>query len=137
VKKAVVFIGFAFLVVSQTYGQHEVNDVRKYNGWYKLNIEADAGGNSRYIITQCYPNGDEYVLSDAERKRLPLWIKVFCIGIYEEGLKGQMDQMTFSENGISMRIMGFTLMIDSERTDEEILEALGQTMVNRYKGSDW
>ena len=137
-KKTAVFLIFLFTVMaSQVYGQHKVNDIKMHNGWYKISVEMDSDGNSRYIVTQCYPNGDEYKLSDNERKQLPLWVKIFCIGMFDEILKEQMEEMTFNENGIFMRLMGFTLMIDSSKSDEEILELLGQKMVNKYKYRNW
>ena len=137
-KKTVAFLIFlSTVMVSQVYGQHRVNDIKKYNGWYKISIEMVSDGKSRYNVTQCYPNGDEYKISDSERKQLPLWVKIFCIGMFDEVLKGQMEEMTFNEDGIFMRITGFILMIDSSKSDEEILESLGQEMVNKYKYRDW
>jgi hypothetical protein len=125
------------MVILQIFGQHSVNDIKRYKGWYKINIGMDSDDNSIYTITQCYPNGDEYELNDYERRQLPLWVKVFCVGIFEEALKGQMESMTFNEDGIYMRIMGFTLMIDSSKSDDEILESLDQEMVNKYKYKNW
>jgi hypothetical protein len=137
-KKAAVFSFLLFLMtISQVYGQHRVNDVKAYNGWYKIEIESDLEGNSRYSITQCYPNRDEYKLSDSERRQLPLWIKVFCIGMYEEILQGQAESMIFDDGGLRMQIQGFILRLDASRTDEEVLESLGQEMVDTFKDRDW
>jgi hypothetical protein len=73
-----------------------------YNGWYKINVELDLADKVRFIVTQCYPNGEEYVLSNNERRQLPLYLKVFCIGISEEVLKDRLASMTFDEDGIRM-----------------------------------
>jgi hypothetical protein len=137
-KKTVVFIIVLFTVmVSQAYGQHRVNDIKRFDGWYKINIELDLDDNSRYTVTQCYPNGDEYKLSDRERRQLPIWVKIFCIAIFDEIFREQIENLTFDEGGIFMKVMGFTLMIDSSKSDEDILEMLGQEMVNEYKYVDW
>jgi len=136
-KKAAVFLIFLFAVTaSQVYGQHKVNDIKRYNGWYKMNVEMDSNGNGRFNITQCYPNGEEFKLSDNERRQLPLWVKVFCMAIFDE-LKGQMEELTFNENGIFMKFIGFTLTMDSSKSDEEILELLGQDKVNKYRNRNW
>jgi hypothetical protein len=94
-------------------------------------------GNSRYEVTQCYPDGDEYRLSDSERRAVPLWVKVFCIALFEEVLKGSMDAMSFNEDGIYMKIMGFTLMIDASKSDEEILALLESEVIAAYKDINW
>jgi ribulose bisphosphate carboxylase small subunit len=136
-KTGCFIIVFSLMAMTQLYSQHRVNDIKQYKGWFKINIESDADDNIHYAITQCYPNGDEYVLNDNERKQLPLFMKVFCIGISEEVLKGQMESMTFNEDGIYMRVVGFTLMIDFSKSDDEILESLGGEMVNKYKYKSW
>jgi ribulose bisphosphate carboxylase small subunit len=137
-KKTIGFVALLFvLFISQAYGQHRVNDIRQYKGWFKINIELDSNDNIQYNIAQCYPNGDEYKLNSNERRQLPLFMKIFCIGISEEVLKGQMESMTFSQDGIYMRMMGFTFIIDFSKSDDEILESLGQEMVNKYKYRNW
>ena len=137
-KRSICFaISLIVLFVSQAHGQHSVNDIKQYNGWFKINIEVDTNDYIQYNIVQCYPNGDEYRLNDNERRNLPLFMKVFCIALSEEVLKGQMESMTFNEDGIFMRVMGFTFIIDFSKSDDEILESLGQEMVNKYKYRDW
>ncbi|MDR1127718.1 MAG: hypothetical protein LBL20_00255 [Treponema sp.] len=137
-KKIVYFVlVFSTMAVFQAYGQHRVNDIKQYQGWYKINVETGPGDNVLYNITQCYPNGDEYVLNSSERQQLPLYIKVFCIAISEEILKEQMESMTFDEGGIFMRVIGFTFMMDFSKTEDEILESLGKEMVNTYKNKNW
>jgi len=137
-KKAVVFlIFFSIFITSQVYGQHKVNDIKRLNGWYKINVEIVSDGNGRFNVTQCYPNGDEFKLNDDERKQLPLWVKIFCLAMYDEILKAQMEELTFNENGILMKFIGFTLTIDSSKSEEEILELFGQDMVNKYRNKNW
>jgi hypothetical protein len=136
-KKFATFFFLLSIVILQVYGQHSVNDIKRHKGWYKITIEMDSHDTSIYTVTQCYPNGDEYPLNDNERRQLPLWVKVFCIGIFEEGLKGQMEMMTFDEDGIHMGLRGFTLIIDSSKSDEEILASLGQEMVDKYEHKKW
>jgi hypothetical protein len=137
-KKGVCFLIVLFLMaVSQGYGQHSVNDIAQYSGWYKINIELDSSDTIHYNITQCYPNGDEYVLNSSESRQLPLYVKIFCISISEEVLKGQMESMTFNEDGIYMRLVGYTIMIDFSETEDKILETLGEEIVNKYRYSDW
>ncbi|GHV13265.1 hypothetical protein FACS189491_07980 [Spirochaetia bacterium] len=136
-KKTGCFIIVFFLTaMSQLYCQHRVNDIKQYNGWYKIAIESDMYGNIHYTITQCYPNGDEYVLDSNERKQLPLFMKVFCMGI-SEMLNGQMGGMTLDEDGIYMRVLGFIFMIDFSKSDDELLESLGADMVDKYKDMSW
>jgi hypothetical protein len=136
-KTAVVVLFLLSIKATQLYGQHRVNDLKEQNGWYKISVESDANGNSRYTVTQCYPGGDEYRLSDSERRALPVWVKVFCIALFEEVLKGSIDAMSFNEDGIYMKIMGFTLMIDASKSDEELLASMGPETVNHYQYLDW
>ncbi|MDR1353327.1 MAG: hypothetical protein LBK05_08605 [Treponema sp.] len=137
-KKIVYFVlVFSTMAVFQGYGQHRVNDIKQYQGWYKINVETGLNDDVHYNITQCYPNGDEYVLNSSERQQLPLHIKVFCIALSEEILKKQMEDMTFDEGGIYMKVIGFTLMMDFSKTDDEILESFGKEMVNTYKDRSW
>ncbi|MDR0639622.1 MAG: hypothetical protein LBG27_12105 [Spirochaetaceae bacterium] len=137
-KKTAVVVIFLFSIKATcVYGQHRVNDIKNENGWYKISIESDANGHSRYTVTQCYPNGDEYLLSDNERKAAPLWVKVICIALFEEVLEGTMDNLSFAAEGIYVRMMGFILMIDSSKSDEEVLESFEPEQVAKYKDRDW
>jgi hypothetical protein len=136
-KKTVVFSVFLFSLAWSLHGQHQVNDIRAHNGWYKIAVEKGFDGNSLYTITQCYPNGDEYELSDHERRQLPLWVKVFCISLYEETLKGTLGVIDLDEDGIYMEMLGFILMLDASRSDEEMLGSLDKEMVSTYKNKNW
>jgi hypothetical protein len=136
-KTAAVVIFLLSIKVTPVYGQYRVNDIKNYNGWYKINVESDSNGNARYAVTQCYPNGDEYRLSDNERRDVPLWVKVFCLAMFEEVLMEEMDSMSFSADGIYMRMMGFTLMIDYSQSDEEVLESFEPEVIAKYKNRNW
>ena len=136
-KKAAAVICLVSIGAALVYGQHKVNDVKSSNGWYKVSIEADENGYGQYAVTQCYPNGDEYRLSDDERKKVPLWVKVLCIAMFEKILEGKMDDLSFSMDGIYARMAGFILMIDSSKSDDEILAAFEPEAVAAYKDRDW
>jgi hypothetical protein len=135
--KTVYFVVVFFAMAAwQGHGQHKVNDIKQYKGWYKINVETDSNNELCFSITQCYPNGDEYVVSSNERQKLPLHLKIVCIGI-SEILKDQMEALTFNEDGIYMKITGFTFVVDFSMSEEDMLESLGEELVNRYKYSDW
>jgi hypothetical protein len=76
-------------------------------------------------------------LSDAERQEVPLWVKVFCITFFEEGLKGTMDSLSFGEDGFYMRVAGIILTLDTSKTDEEVLTMIGPEVVDRFKNIGW
>ncbi|GHV52619.1 hypothetical protein AGMMS49579_10180 [Spirochaetia bacterium] len=137
-KKGGFFIILIFaMAVSHTYGQHRVNDIREYGGWYKINYEMDINGSLHYAISQYYPNGDEYKISSDERKQLPLYMKIFCIALSEELLGPQMLGMTVKQDGYFMQVTGFSFIINFSQSDEEILESLGLEMIIKYQDRDW
>jgi hypothetical protein len=134
-KKVAFFIACLFSTVTQIYGQHKVNDIKDYNGWYKITIEIGSHDNAQYTVMQCYPNGDEYTLNDDERRQAPLYVKVFCIGMFEQLLKGQAE--IFDRGGIQMKLNGVTLIVNFIRSDEEILSELGEDVVDKYRYEEW
>jgi hypothetical protein len=92
-----------------------------------------------YIITQCYPNGDEYVVSTIERRQLPLYVKVLCMNLGDELIEAQTQTggMAVDEHGIRMTIVGFTLLLDSQQSENEILDSFGKETVNKYRNRNW
>jgi hypothetical protein len=134
-KPLCLFALLLFAVLSLTYGQHRVNDIKDHNGWYKIQFETDSKNVFRYKITQCYPNGDEYELRENELNQLPLSMKVFCMAISEQF---PTDEMTVDENDVYMRITGFSFIVDFSKTSEKrLLESFGPEMVDRYRDREW
>jgi hypothetical protein len=134
------FIIVAFFTVS-LYAQHTVNDINKHGGWFKVRVEILQSGNVLYYITQCYPSGEEYEIVGNEREKLPLYLKVLCMGMVEEGMKDSFDfnNMTFDENGFFMQMisLSFTLVFNFSRTESEILGEIGNEIVNKYRYREW
>jgi hypothetical protein len=112
-----------------------------HGGWFKVRVEILQSGNVSYFITQCYPSGEGYNVVGAEREKLPLYLKVLCMGMIEEGLKGSFDfnQMTFDEDGYFMQLDSFSLsfIFKFSKTEKEILNELGDEMVNKYRYRKW
>jgi hypothetical protein len=134
-KKPICLFALLFFTVLLSYGQHRVNDIHEYDGWYKIQFEMDSENVFHYQITQCYPNGDEYELGKNELNQLPLSVKVFCMAISEEI---PIDEMTLDENGIYMRITGFSFIVDfSKIPEDKLLESLGLEIVDRYRDREW
>jgi hypothetical protein len=117
------------------FAQHTVNDL-KDGDWYKLRFEMDSN-KINYFIVQCYPNGDEYVVTPAERSQLPLFMKVFCLALSDELLNGMAQSLSFNEDGVFMQLTGFSFIISFDATEEELLETIGSQIVEQYKDKDW
>jgi hypothetical protein len=140
-KKHLVIVFLCALPVFHTYAQHSVSDVGKYNGWYQLRIDLERSGGIAYHVTQCYPGGEVYEVTGAEKDKLPLSLKVLCMAMVEEGMKGGLDleSMTFEEDGffLQMNAFSFTMVVKISKTEDEILESLGAEAVNKYRNRRW
>jgi hypothetical protein len=134
--KRIILFTFFSLIALQAYSQHTVNDIAKYNGWFKIQFET-SNGQVQYKISQCYPNGDLYEVPANQRRKLPLYIKVLCIGLVEEVFTEQLGLMTFDEDGVFMQVTGFSFILKITKSEAEILENFGQEMVDKYKNRDW
>jgi hypothetical protein len=133
----VIFVG----VSASLYAQHTINDITEYGGWYKVRVEILPPGNTTYFITQCYPSGDEYDVIGDEKEKLPLYLKVLCMGMIEEGVGNSFDfnEMTFDQEGYFMQLtsFSFTFVFNFSKTDTEILEEIGSETVNKYRYRKW
>jgi hypothetical protein len=131
---------FSFFSLS-VYAQHTVNDVQKYGGWYRISVEIYQSGNVGYLITQCYPSGETYEVIGHEREKLPIYLKVLCMGMVEAGMKDRFDfnTMTFEENGycIQMTAISLTFIFKFSKPEAEILKELGGELINTYKYRKW
>jgi hypothetical protein len=123
------------------FAQHTVNDIARYGGWYQARVEISQSGNIMYYITQCYPSGDEYEVIGTEREQLPLYLKILCMGMVEEGMKDSLnfDEMTFDEDGIFMQLtsFSFTFLFNFSENGAEILNKIGNETVNKYRYRRW
>jgi hypothetical protein len=130
---------FAFSM--SLYAQHTVNDIARHGGWFKVRVEILQSGNVSYFITQCYPSGEEYNVVGVEREKLPLYLKVLCISMVEEGMKNSFDfnQMTFDEDGYFMQLdsFSFTFIFKLKKKEKEILKELGDEIINKYRYRKW
>jgi hypothetical protein len=135
-----VFV-MVFLYSVPLFAQHTVNDIAKYEGWYKVRIEIFQYDKILFFITQCYPSGEEYDVVGAEREKLPLSLKVLSIGMIEDSLKNSFDfkEMTFNEHGFFMQLtsFSFTCIFKFSKTETELLKELGDEMVNKYRHKKW
>jgi hypothetical protein len=130
-----------FVFSAALYAQHTVNDIQQYKGWFKVRIEIENTGNIVYFISQCYPSGEEFNVVGADKEKLPLSLKVFCMAMMEEGLANSFDfdDMIVDEDGLFMQLtsFSFTLIFNFTHPESEILDALGPGMVNRYRDRKW
>jgi len=135
-KKYFFCVLFSILSLS-LFAQHKRNDLAKYDEWYKLRFELAADNNIRYVISHCFSSGEEYEISESEHHLLPLYMKIFCLALVDEFMPPMLNSMTYEENGALIKITGFSFIIAFNQTEEELLEALGEDMVERYKDRDW
>jgi hypothetical protein len=123
------------------YAQHTVNDIQQYGGWFKVRIEIEQSGNIIYFVSQCYPSGEEYNVVGADKEKLPLSLKIFCMSMIEEGMADSFDfsDIAIDEDGLFMQMtsFSFTFVFDFTMPESEILAALGSGMVNRYRNKKW
>jgi hypothetical protein len=123
------------------YAQHTVNDIAQYNGWFQVEVRIMQSGNIFYDITQCYPGGEEYEVRDSEKEKLPLYLKIVCLGMIDEGMKDafNFDEMSFSEDGYLMQLtaFSFTFIFDFTKTENEILSEFGDEMISKYRYRKW
>jgi len=143
-KRLYIFIIiFIFIINSLFSQQHSVNDITKYKGWYKVKIEFFQSGNIMYYITQCYPSGDEYEVTGIEREKLPLYLKVLCMGMADEVMKDSFDfnEMSFDEDVFFMQLssfsLTFTFVFNFSKSESEILNEIGNETVNKYRYRRW
>jgi len=139
-KKGLLFLAVVFCSVS-LHAQHYVNDVAQYGGWFKVRFDIRQNGKASYFITQCYPSGDEYEVKGPERDKLPLFFKALCMGVVEEAIGGVFDieDWSFEEDGISIKMtdFSFAIIFKFSKSEEEIVEMMGEDFVNEYKNRKW
>jgi hypothetical protein len=131
-----------FVFPATGYAQHTVNDIAKYGGWYKVKFEIFQSGNVVYSISQCYPDGDEYDVVGDEKEQLPLYLKVLSMAMLEAtGIQNSFDfdDMKFEDEGYFMQLtaFSFTFMFDFSKFEAEILEEMGDEILNEYKNRKW
>jgi hypothetical protein len=139
--KKIIFAVLIILCSISVYAQHTVNDVDQYGGWYKVIIEIFKNGKTSYAISQCYPSGEEFNVTGAEREKLPLVLKVLSMSLVEEYIIEyfDIDELTLDEEGIFLEFTGisFTFNFNFSRPEDELLDELGPEMVNRYRNRRW
>jgi hypothetical protein len=144
-KKKIILISMAFMLniifSISLFAQHTVNDITQHGGWYKARIEMFQSENVTYHITQCYPSGDEYEVIGTEREKLPLYLKVLCMFMVEEGIKDSVDfnEMTFEQDGYFMQLasFSFTFIFNFSKTEAEILNEIGDERIKKYRYRKW
>jgi hypothetical protein len=140
-KRFVSLVGFFLFCAAALSAQHRVNDVKEHQGWFQIEVKIEQSGNISYAVTQCYPNGEEYKVKDSEKEKLPLYLKVFCLVMVDEGFKDSFNfaDMSMNEDGYLMQVtaLSFTLILDFSKPENEILEELGDEVINQYRYRKW
>jgi hypothetical protein len=140
-KKAFFFM-LIVLCSFSAFAQHRVNDIKQYGGWYKVTMEITSTGKTSYFITQCYPSGEEHAVTGADREKLPLYMKVLCMGLVDEVISdsfGGITDMTFESDGMFLEVttLSFTFTFKTTNSDEEMLVKFGEETVEQYRNRSW
>jgi hypothetical protein len=67
---------------------------------------------------------------------LPGVYESFCLVLVDKFMLSMLDSLTFNEDGIFMQFIGFSFIIAFSKSEEELLESLGDDIADYYKDKD-